>query len=111
MKIWNSNINPEVKDKSEMKDSKAEELEARGLYRRAAQRWLEVMLMSHDRNDQDKARQKHNECVRKSKRPPHRLDNLSGLSEAAQQMQIRMGLNLKAGRDFNEPRVSRKKSD
>ena len=61
MKIWNSNINPEVKDKSEMKDSKAEELEARGLYRRAAQRWLEVMLMSHDRNDQDKARQKHNE--------------------------------------------------
>lgn len=69
MKTWNSNINPEVKDKSEMKNSKAEELEARVLYRRAAQRWLEVKLMSHDRNDQDMARQKHNEYVRKSKRP------------------------------------------
>lgn len=83
-----------------MKDSKAEELEAKGLYRRAAQRWLEVMLMSNDRAEQDKARLRHNECVRRSKRPPLRLDNLGGVSEAAKQTQISMGIAQPNGEAF-----------
>ncbi|HFU4988853.1 TPA: PerC family transcriptional regulator, partial [Escherichia coli] len=33
-------------------DSKAEALEARGLYRRAAERWAEVIMLAND----DKAR-------------------------------------------------------
>ncbi|MGE5985836.1 PerC family transcriptional regulator [Klebsiella michiganensis] len=102
MKISNRNINLEAKDKREMKDSKAEALEAKGLYRRAAQRWLDVMLMSHDRNDQDIARQRHNECIRKSKRPPQMPETLSGLSEAAKKTQIRMGIKPKDGRGFND---------
>lgn len=90
-------------------EHKAESLETKGLYRRAAQMWLEVMLKLHDKADQERAIQRHNDCIRKSKRPPLQRDNLSEISKAATSTQIRMGIKPKDGRGFNDPGNSHKK--
>lgn len=49
-----------------VKDEKAEELEAKGLYRRAAARWVEVMAQSNSEGDRDWIATHRKECLEKS---------------------------------------------
>ncbi|HIH3586316.1 TPA: PerC family transcriptional regulator, partial [Escherichia coli] len=51
-------------------DSKAEALEARGLYRRAAERWAEVIMLANDDKAREQAAKRRAECIHKAARPP-----------------------------------------
>ncbi|HBU7752412.1 TPA: PerC family transcriptional regulator, partial [Klebsiella pneumoniae] len=50
-------------------DSKAEALEAKGLYRRAATRWMEVMNHCAEDEVRDWVRRRMDECLQKVRRP------------------------------------------
>ena len=52
-----------------VKDSKAEALEAKGLYRRAASRWLEVMAQCTEDDDRDWIIRHREECMHKVSKP------------------------------------------
>lgn len=75
-----------------VKDSKAEALEAKGLYRRAASRWLEVMALCEVDKDRDWIKHHRDECVDKVRNPPVLLDSFVGLHKAATEAQHRMGI-------------------
>lgn len=83
-----------------IRDSKAEALEAKGMYRRAASRWLEVF----DQCDSEAGREwitKHrNECLERRRRPAVRLDSYGDIRKAAEETQRRMGLDKPNGGAF-----------
>ncbi|HAX5210420.1 TPA: PerC family transcriptional regulator [Escherichia coli] len=74
-------------------DSKAEALEARGLYRRAAARWAEVIMLVDTDREREEAAKRRSECIRKS-RPPAPPEKLSAaeLKEALRRTQKIMGM-------------------
>lgn len=86
-----------------IKDSKAETLEAKGLYRRAARRWAEIMLTAGTVSEQREAQAHHDRCMAAAKRPPKGLDNFADVKQAATEAQIRMGIRPMDGRGFNDP--------
>ncbi|EKD9933413.1 PerC family transcriptional regulator [Escherichia coli] len=47
-------------------DKEAEELEARGLYRRAAARWGEVMMSTMTHKEREKVAKRRAQCIRKA---------------------------------------------
>lgn len=53
-----------------IRDSKAEELETKGLYRRAAARWAEVMQLVNTDKEREQVAKRRAECIRKAARPP-----------------------------------------
>ncbi len=59
-------------------DSKAEALEARGLFRRAAAWWAEVIMLANDDKAREQAAKRRAECIHKAARPPARQDNFGG---------------------------------
>ncbi len=65
-----------------IKDSKAEELEAKGLYRRAAARWADVMWLVSTDKEREQVAKRRAECIRKAARPPVIPDNFGILKEA-----------------------------
>ena len=73
-------------------DSKAEALEAKGLYRRAATRWMEVMNHCAEDEARDWVRRRMDECLQKVRRPPARVEDFGGLHKAAKETQRRMGI-------------------
>lgn len=75
-----------------IEDKKAEDLENKGLYRRAAERWSEVMHLCASDFERSEARRKRDNCTKKSKRPPVKQDNFSGVLKAARETQHRMGV-------------------
>ncbi|HAY0336623.1 PerC family transcriptional regulator [Escherichia coli] len=75
-------------------DSKAEELEAKGLYRRAAARWADVMWLVSTDKEREKVAKRRAECIRKAARPPVIPDNFGGLREAANRTQADMGIEI-----------------
>ncbi|WP_142630896.1 PerC family transcriptional regulator [Raoultella planticola] len=87
-------------------DSKAEELEVKGLYRRAATRWMEVMNHCAEGETCDWGRQRMDECLHKVRRPPARAEDFGGLHKAAKETQHRMGIAQPNGEAF---RIKEKK--
>ncbi|HHL3955035.1 PerC family transcriptional regulator [Klebsiella pneumoniae] len=83
-----------------IKDGKAESLEARGLYRRAAARWSEVMHLCADDKEREQAKRRCDECLEKAKRPPAKQVVFADLLEAAKETQKRMGLGRTGGEAF-----------
>ncbi|EGN0942147.1 TPA: PerC family transcriptional regulator [Escherichia coli] len=83
-----------------IKDSKAEELEARGLYRRAAARWAEVMAQVASDKERELAAKRRSECIRKAERPPIRLESYGDAREAIRRAHISMGLHSSGGEKF-----------
>lgn len=88
-------------------DSKAEELEAKGLYRRAAARWAEVMQRVNTDKEREQVAKRRAECIRKAARPPVMTDNFGGLKEAISRTHAGMGLHQPNGEAFrNYPKPS-----
>ena len=75
-------------------DSKAEELEAKGLYRRAAARWAEVMQRANSTDkEREQASKRRAECLRRAARPPVMPDNLGALKKAVSRTHTEMGMD------------------
>ncbi|EAA4080444.1 PerC family transcriptional regulator [Salmonella enterica subsp. salamae] len=83
-----------------VKDKKAEELESKGLYRRAAARWAEVMSLSNNERDRDWIAAHRKECLDKIRRPPARSEDFGDLHKAARETQHRMGIAQPNGEAF-----------
>lgn len=81
-------------------DSKAESLEARGLYRRAAARWLEVLMLCTEDDDRQQVKLCRERCLRKAQRSPVVPENFAGLREAAMKVQKEMGIHRPNGAAF-----------
>lgn len=73
-------------------DSKAEDLETKGLYRRAAARWVEVTELVNTDKEREQAVKRRAECIHKAARSPVMLDNFGGLRQAANRTQADMGI-------------------
>ena len=86
-----------------IKDSIAESLEARGLYRRAASRWVDVMQTCVDDNDREWIRMHRNKCLKKAKLPPARKEEFADIHKAARETQYRMGIAKPNGEVFRLP--------
>ena len=74
-------------------DSKAEALEARGLYRRAAARWAEVIMLANDDKAREQAAKRRAECIHKAARPPARQDKFGGDARNPQPGTCRDGIS------------------
>lgn len=83
-----------------IKDSKAEALEAKGLYRRAATRWREVMLTCTEDGEREWVKQRHDACLTNVARPPVKVDDFSDLRKAVNETQRRMGIEQPDGNAF-----------
>ncbi|HDP9372494.1 TPA: PerC family transcriptional regulator [Escherichia coli] len=83
-------------------DSKAEALEARGLYRRAAARWAEVIMLANDDKAREQAAKRRAECIRKAARPPARQDNFGEMRDTISRAHAGMGLHQPNGEAFRK---------
>ncbi len=81
-------------------DSKAEALEAKGLYRRAATRWMEVMNHCAEDEARDWVRRRTFWRHSSMRRPPARVEDFGGLHKAAKETQRRMGIAQPNGEAF-----------
>ncbi|WP_308455477.1 PerC family transcriptional regulator [Klebsiella pneumoniae] len=86
-----------------IRDSIAERLEACGLYRRAASRWIEVMQRCLDDEDREWIRHHRNLCLKKAQRPPAPKEEFADLHQAAKETQYRMGIAKPYGEAFRLP--------
>ncbi|HBH4973332.1 TPA: PerC family transcriptional regulator [Escherichia coli] len=83
-------------------DSKAEELEAKGLYRRAAARWADVMWLVSTDKEREQVAKRRAECIRKAARPPARQDNFGEMRETISRAHAGMGLHQPNGKAFRK---------
>ena len=87
-------------DRNIVNDSKAEALEVKGLYRRAATRLIDVMWCCTEDDDRDWVRQRRDDCLQKVRRPPANPDDYGGLQASATRTQDRMGIGRPNGEVF-----------
>ncbi len=90
-----------------IRDKRAEELESRGLYRRAAARWADIMAKCAGDEEWKQAKRRHEACLRRSKRPEVKPDIFCDLHKAVRETQHRMGIARPGGEAFRLP-VSKK---
>lgn len=74
-------------------DEKAERLEKKGLYRRAADRWLDVFMFSESTAERESAKAHRQRCLALAKLPPLKPDCFMDVSRAAAVTQEKMGLS------------------
>lgn len=92
-----------------VKDEKAEYLENAGLFRRAADRWLDI-LPEHNTKCQEWIIQRRNVCLSKARRVRKvNKDNFVDVSRAASALQKKMGLDRPDGTAFRLSGVKKKK--
>ncbi|HHJ4233277.1 PerC family transcriptional regulator [Citrobacter freundii] len=87
-------------DELRVRDVLAEELEHKGLYRRAASRWLVVLEQCADEKDREWVALRRIHCVDCARLPPVQVDNFGEVRRAASQTQRRMGLEQLNGNTF-----------
>lgn len=78
----------------------AESLEAKGLYRRAANRWGELMRQSYDNSEREQLKRRMDKCLEAVKRPPVQAESFGDVKRAATAAQERMGLAQPKGEAF-----------
>ncbi|HHQ9226770.1 TPA: PerC family transcriptional regulator [Escherichia coli] len=74
-------------------DRIAEELEAKGFYRRAAARWGEVMQLVETDKERHHITMRRLECSRKVQRAPEPPDNFGDLKKAVDRTYAEMGID------------------
>jgi len=87
-------------DRNIVNDSKAEALEVKGLYRRAATRLIDVMWCCTEDDERDWVRQRRDDCLHKVRRPPAREEDYCGLYKSVKETQHRMGIAQPNGEAF-----------
>ncbi|HHG0704174.1 TPA: PerC family transcriptional regulator [Klebsiella pneumoniae] len=86
-----------------IRDKLAEELESKGLYRRAAARWLEVMSSCIDDTGWEQAKRHRERCLDSAKRPPVKTVEFGDIRKAARATASRMGLSKPNGEAYRLP--------
>ncbi|HHT3665407.1 TPA: PerC family transcriptional regulator [Enterobacter roggenkampii] len=81
-------------------DRKAEELEAKGLYRRAATRWRELMSRSYDDRERETYLRRMDKCLEAVKRPPVLPETFGDVAAASAETQKRMKIDQPKGAAF-----------
>lgn len=79
-----------------IRDRKAEELESKGLYRRTAARWAEVMMLADGDKERKHAANRRSECIRKAARPPATTDRFGDLRQAVKRTHSALGMDEEA---------------
>jgi hypothetical protein len=88
-----------------IRDNKAEALEASGLYRRAANRWLDVMALATDEAGREQAAHNRKRCLELARMPPPSKESVSDIAEisrAATRELDRMGVAHPNGNAFRQ---------
>ncbi|EAO2873719.1 PerC family transcriptional regulator [Salmonella enterica subsp. enterica] len=75
-----------------MSDAVAEALEAAGLYRRAARRWLEVLDLCRDSEERAWLAIRRSQCLGKARKPEPKAEYFGEVCQAASDTQKRMGI-------------------
>ncbi|WP_311791728.1 MULTISPECIES: PerC family transcriptional regulator [Pantoea] len=83
-----------------VRDAKAEELESKGLYRRAAARWQEVIPLTESDTGRVWLIRRINECLAKVGKKPADSGSFIEVARAAREAQRRMGIYQPAGEAF-----------
>ncbi|EAB1455436.1 PerC family transcriptional regulator [Escherichia albertii] len=87
----------------EIIDKKAKYLEEKGFYRRAADRWAEIMVHLSSDAERKLAAQKRAFCINKSLRNNLQADNYSDIKQGVYKAYKKMGLvNEKIFRSYKE---------
>ncbi|EEF4509061.1 PerC family transcriptional regulator [Salmonella enterica] len=86
-----------------MNDPLALQLEKEGLWRRAAQRWSEVMIYVVSEEDIRLIRRRQKACIEKSRMPVPEKLNCTDVLSAATGALTSMGLQLGPGDAFRQP--------
>ncbi|EEQ1892108.1 PerC family transcriptional regulator [Escherichia coli] len=81
-------------------DRIAEELEAKGFYRRAAARWGEVMMLVETDKERHHVAMRRLECSRKAQRPPEPPDDFGALKRSVDRTYAEMGLSKLAEQEY-----------
>ncbi|EFJ4154940.1 PerC family transcriptional regulator [Escherichia coli] len=76
-----------------IKDSVAQKLEARGLWRRAATRWGEVLINAETDREREEAAKRRAICISKTRRMPEQLVTFGDVRKAADMTLKEMGIN------------------
>ena len=71
-----------------------------GLYRRAAARWMEVMLLCTEDDDREWIKRRRETCLENVKRPPVKVEEFGDLPKAVTETQHRMGIAQPNGNAF-----------
>jgi len=87
-------------DEQRVRDVLAEELEGKGLYRRAASRWLIVMEQCVDEKDREWVALRRGRCIDSARLPPARAEDFGDVRRAAGVTQKQMGLAQPNGSAF-----------
>lgn len=87
-------------DVQRVRDLLAEELEGKGLYRRAASRWLVVLEQCADEKDREWVALRRGRCIDSARLPPVRAEDFGDVRRAAGVTQKQMGLAQPNGRAF-----------
>ncbi|HEA6342407.1 TPA: PerC family transcriptional regulator [Escherichia coli] len=74
-------------------DRIAEELEAKGFYRRASARWGEVMQLVETDKERAQVAARRLECSSKAQRTPEPPDDLGALKKAVNRTYAEMGID------------------
>ncbi|HHZ0874751.1 TPA: PerC family transcriptional regulator [Escherichia coli] len=74
-------------------DSVAQKLEERGLWRRAATRWTEVLLHAETDREREEAARRRAICIIKSRRMPEQFVTFGDVKKAADRTLAEMGIN------------------
>ncbi|WP_440939721.1 PerC family transcriptional regulator [Escherichia coli] len=74
-------------------DSVAQKLEERGLWRRAATRWGDVLLNAETDRERKEAAERRARCIRKSRSMPEQFVTFGDVKKAADRTLAEMGIN------------------
>ncbi|EPZ3261311.1 PerC family transcriptional regulator, partial [Escherichia coli] len=74
-------------------DSVAQKLEERGLWRRAATRWSDVLLHAETDREREEAARRRGICIIKSRRMPEQFVTFGDVKKAADRRLKEMGIN------------------
>ncbi len=87
-------------DIQRVNDLLAEELEGKGMYRRAAYRWLVVLEQCADEKDREWVALRRARCIDSARLPPARAEDFGEVRRAAGAVQKQMGLAQPNGSAF-----------
>ncbi|EBW2650664.1 PerC family transcriptional regulator [Salmonella enterica subsp. enterica serovar Newport] len=103
VKIRRNSVNENKTPQSGVNDALALRLESEGLWRRAAQRWADVMMNTVSEDDLRVIRRRQKACIEKARLPVPEPLNCAAVLSGATGTLAGMGLQLGPGDPFRQP--------